>query len=48
VAAGGRLGRVRWIVERTIAWLPHFKRLLVRFELPDRLRIAGMSSDIFG
>jgi transposase len=26
------LGRVRWIVERTFAWLHHFKRLLVRYD----------------
>jgi transposase len=29
---GSGLGRVRWIVERTFAWLHHFKRLLVRFD----------------
>jgi transposase len=25
---GSGLGRVRWVVERTFAWLHHFKRLL--------------------
>ena len=29
---GSGLGRVRWVVERTFAWLHHFKRLLVRYE----------------
>ena len=29
---GSRLGRVRWVVERTFAWLHHFKRLLVRYD----------------
>jgi transposase len=29
---GSGLGRVRWIVERTFAWLHHFKRLLVRYD----------------
>jgi transposase len=29
---GSRLGRARWVVERTFAWLHHFKRLLVRFD----------------
>jgi transposase len=27
---GSGLGKVRWVVERTFAWLHHFKRLLVR------------------
>jgi transposase len=31
-ANGSGLGRVRWVVERTFAWLHHFKRLLVRYE----------------
>jgi len=26
------LGRVRWVVERTIAWLRQFRRLRVRYE----------------
>ena len=26
------LGRYRWVVERTFAWLHQFKRLLVRYE----------------
>ena len=29
---GSGLGRVRWVVERTIAWLHHLKRLLVRYD----------------
>jgi transposase len=31
-AHGSRLGRARWVVERTFAWLHHFKRLLVRYD----------------
>jgi transposase len=27
---GSGLGRVRWVVERTFAWLHHYKRLLAR------------------
>ena len=27
---GSGLGRARWVVERTFAWLHHYKRLLVR------------------
>jgi transposase len=29
---GSGLGRARWVVERTFAWLHHFKRLLVRYD----------------
>ena len=29
---GSGLGRYRWVVERTLAWLHQFKRLLVRYD----------------
>ncbi len=29
---GSGLGRLRWVVERTFAWLHNFKRLLVRYD----------------
>jgi transposase len=29
---GSGLGRYRWVVERTFAWIRNFKRLLVRYE----------------
>jgi transposase len=29
---GSGLGRVRWVVERTFAWLHQFKRLRIRYE----------------
>jgi len=32
VAHGSGLGRYRWVVERTFAWLHQFKRLLVRYD----------------
>ena len=31
-AHGSGLGRQRWVVERSIAWLHRFRRLLVRYE----------------
>jgi transposase len=31
-AHGSGLGRYRWVVERTFAWLHQLKRLLVRYE----------------
>ena len=38
---GTGLGQVRWVVERTFAWLHNFKRLLVRLPPPrDPLGIA--------
>lgn len=32
VAHGSGLGKVRWVVERTFAWLHQFKRLRTRYE----------------
>jgi transposase len=32
VAHGSGLGRLRWVVERTFAWLHAFKRLRIRTE----------------
>jgi transposase len=29
---GSGLGRDRWVVERTFAWLHNFKRLVIRYE----------------
>lgn len=29
---GSGLGKIRWVVERTHAWLHHFRRLRIRFE----------------
>ena len=31
-AQGSGLGRTRWVVERTLAWLHRFRRLAVRYE----------------
>nr|WP_269749643.1 transposase [Nocardia fusca] len=30
---GSRLGKTRWVVERTFAWLHQFKRLRTRYEI---------------
>jgi IS5 family transposase len=32
VESGERLGRFRWVVERSLAWLGRFRRLAVRYE----------------
>ena len=50
------LGRVRWVVERTFAWLHHFKRLLVRYDRHHGLsrarrsggKLPGRGSDVAG
>jgi transposase len=35
-----RLGRYRWVVERTLAWLHNFRRLAVRYERRDDIHQA--------
>lgn len=37
---GERLGRHRWMVERTLAWLARFRRLTVRYERRADLHLA--------
>jgi transposase len=32
IESSERLGRYRWVVERTFAWLHRYRRLLVRYE----------------
>ena len=32
IDSSARLGRHRWVVERTLAWLSRFRRLTVRYE----------------
>jgi transposase len=40
VEGKARLGRHRWVVERTLAWLRRCKRLLVRYERREELHQA--------
>jgi IS5 family transposase len=40
VDSSQRLGRHRWVVERTFAWLNRFRRLRVRYERRDDLHLA--------
>ncbi len=35
-----RLGRHRWVVERTLAWLARFRRLTVRYERRADIHLA--------
>jgi transposase len=40
IESGSRLGRHRWVVERTIAWLNRCRRLTIRYERRDDLDSA--------
>lgn len=43
VDSSTRLGRHRWVVERTLAWLSQFRRLTVRYERRLDLHQAFLS-----
>lgn len=38
IESSQHLGRHRWIVERTLAWLARFRRLTIRNQTPKRIR----------
>jgi transposase len=40
---GSGLGRARWVVERTFAWLHNFKRLLVRYDRRHEIHEAFLA-----
>ena len=40
---GSGLGKLRWVVERTFAWLHNFRRLLVRFDRRDDIHAAFLA-----
>jgi transposase len=40
---GSGLGRARWVVERTFAWLHNFKRLLVRYDRRHEIHAAFLA-----
>ena len=40
VESSQRLGRHRWVVERTLAWLARFRRLSVRYERRADIHLA--------
>jgi transposase len=42
-AHGSGLGRARWVVERTFAWLHQFKRLLVRYDRRHEIHEAFLA-----
>lgn len=38
-----KLGRHRWVVERTLAWLAQFRRLTIRYERRDNIHAAFLA-----
>jgi transposase len=38
--AKNRLGRYRWVVERTLSWLNRFRRLKIRYEHRADIHLA--------
>ena len=40
VDSSKRLGRHRWVIERTLAWLARFRRLAVRYERRADIHLA--------
>jgi len=40
---GSGLGRARWVVERTFAWLHNYKRLLVRYDRRHEIHEAFLA-----
>ena len=43
VDSSDRLGRHRWVVERTLAWLGQFRRLAIRYEWRPDIHAAFLS-----
>jgi transposase len=43
IESSARLGRHRWVVERTLAWLNRFRRLTVRYERRADIHRAFLS-----
>jgi transposase len=43
IESSERLGRYRWVVERTLAWLNRFRRLTVRYERRAHIHLAFLT-----
>jgi transposase len=41
--SSARLGRHRWVIERTLAWLGQFRRLTIRYERRQDIHDAFLS-----
>ena len=40
IESSEKLGKYRWVIERTFAWLNHFRRLRIRYERRDDIHEA--------
>lgn len=43
IESSARLGRHRWVVERTLAWFAQFRRLVVRYERRADIHVAFLT-----
>jgi transposase len=43
VESSQRLGRHRWVIERTLAWLNQFRRLTIRYERRQEIHEAFLT-----
>lgn len=43
IESSARLGRYRWVVERTLAWLNRYRRLTVRYERQASIHLAFLT-----
>ncbi len=43
IESSQRLGRHRWVVERTLAWLNRYRRLTIRYERDDQIHQAFLT-----
>lgn len=43
IESSERLGRYRWVVERSLAWLAKYRRLTIRYERRDDIHQAFLS-----
>ena len=43
VESSERLGRHRWVIERTLAWLNQFRRLTIRYERRQEIHEVFLS-----
>ncbi len=43
VEASDKLGRHRWVVERSLAWLARFRKLTIRYERKPEIHVAFLT-----
>ena len=43
IESSERLGRHRWVVERTLSWIARFRRLIIRYERRDDIHLAFLT-----